>query len=111
MSRVDFIIDYYNSLPEVKRIHELESFIDNNKEIKANYKRLKFLQKQIVNSKEYHQVNQYNMLVEEYNNLKDVLLNYPFVSEYLEALDIIHNELELFTNGVEFNLNNLINGD
>ena len=31
----DKIKDYLNSLPEVIRIHELEHYIDTNKEIKA----------------------------------------------------------------------------
>ena len=111
MSRIDGIVEYFNSLPEVKRIHELENFIDNNKEIKKIFIEIKKLQKQIVNSKEYNQIKQYTIQMEEYENLKAKLLDFPFVEEYLEALDIIYKELSMFTSNVEDRLNKILNGD
>ncbi len=111
MSRIDGVIEYFNSLTEVKRIHELENFIDNNKEIKRTFLEIKRLQKQIVNSKEYNQVKQYTIQMKEYENLKNKLLDFPFVAEYLEALDIIYKELTMFTSNVEDKLNIILNGD
>lgn len=111
MSRTKAVIEYFNSLPEVKRIHELEPFIDNNKEIKELFTDIKKLQQQMVNSKEFNQINQYKLQLDEYNKLKEELLNYPFVEEYLDALDIAYNELSMFINGVEDLFDKLLNGD
>ena len=111
MSRIDGVVEYFNSLPEVKRIHELENFIDNNKEIKKLFLEIKRLQKQIVNSKEYNQIKQYTIQMNEYDNLKAKLLDFPFVEEYLEALDIIYNELSMFTANVSEKLDKLLNGE
>lgn len=111
MSRTKIIIDYFNSLPEVKRIHELEPFIDNNIEIRKLFSNIKILQKQMVNSKEYNQINQYEIQLNEYNKLKEDLINYPFVEEYLDALDVAYNELSMFINGVEDLFDKLLNGD
>ena len=111
MSRIDGVVEYFNSLPEVKRIHELENFIDNNKEIKKLFLEIKRLQKQIVNSKEYNQIKQYTIQMKEYETLKAKLLDFPFVEEYLEALDIIYNELSMFTANVSDKLDKLLNGE
>ena len=73
MSNIQELKNYFNELPEVKRIHELENYIDNNINIKNKFKKLKSLQKKLVNSKEFNQINQYKVYEEEYNKLKKEL--------------------------------------
>ncbi len=90
------VIDFFLEKEEVKRIKELESFIDNNEEIKAKYNELLDLQKKIVSSKEFNQHNQYNIYKEEYDKKKNELFDLPFVYEYIECLNIISNDLEDF---------------
>ena len=87
MNNIEALKNYFNDLPEVKRIHELEHYIDNNKDIKKKFSEVKAMQKKLVNAKEFNQVNQYKAYEEEYTKLKSELLDMPFVEEYLELLE------------------------
>ena len=110
MNSLDKLKEYFNSLPEVIRIKELEKFIDNNAEINNKLSELKEIQRKMVNSKEYNQINQYNELSISYNNLKNEIIDYPFVEEYLELLDIVNDMLLNFTNTIEYKIDKIING-
>ena len=77
----------------VKRIHALEKIIDNNPILNSNLSELKEIQKKMVNSKEFNQMNQYKLYKEEYDSLYDEVLEFPFVEEYLELLDEANNKL------------------
>ncbi|MGM9969106.1 MAG: YlbF family regulator [Anaeroplasma sp.] len=109
MNSLDKVIDYILALPEVKRIHELENYIDNNQRINSIFNKLKQLQVQMVNSKEYNQINQYKNQLDEYNKLKEELFDLPFVEEYLELLNIVDNILLDMTGYIEDNLDKRIN--
>lgn len=109
MNSKDRLIEYFNNLEEVKRIKELEGYIDNNKDIKNIFNELKDLQKKLVNAKEYNQINQYNAYLKEYNNLKNELLDLPFVEEYLELLDYVNNMLNYLTKSIEMDIDKKIN--
>lgn len=97
-------------LPEVIRIQELEKYIDNNQSINNKLKELKEKQKQMVNAKEYNQFNQYKIYLDEYNTLKEELIDLPFVEEYLELLQIVNAKLDDVTDEIENKLNKIING-
>ena len=77
----------------VKRIHSLEKYIDNNDNLNSKLKELKNLQKKMVNAKEFNQMNQYKAYKEEYDNLYNEVLEFPFVEEYLELLEEANNKL------------------
>ena len=77
----------------VKRIHSLEKIIDNNQELNQKPDSLKELQKKMVNSKEFNQINQYKVYKEEYDTLYNEVLEFPFVEEYLELLEEANNTL------------------
>ena len=109
MSRIDSLKKEFENLPEVIRIKELESYIDNNDKIKSKLLALKEKQKQMVNAKEFNQVNQYKEYLEEYNRLKEELLDLPFVEEYLELLEIVNNELTYVTTGISRQLSKELN--
>ncbi len=109
MNSKDKLIEYFNNLEEVKRIKELEGYIDNNKDIKNKFNELKDLQKKLVNAEEYNQTNQYNLYLKEYNNLKNELLDLPFVEEYLELLDYVNNMLSYLTKSIEIDIDKKIN--
>ena len=51
----------------VKRIHSLEKIIDNNPVLNRKLSELKEIQKKMVNSKEFNQMNQYKLYKEEYD--------------------------------------------
>ena len=96
-------------LPEVKRIKELEAFIDNNDDIKALFDKLKAVQKQMVCAREFNQPKQFQIYKSEYDTIYNELLDKPFVEEYLELLEIVDNKLSLFTFSVENEINKIIN--
>ncbi|MCR5349614.1 MAG: YlbF family regulator [Acholeplasmatales bacterium] len=110
MNSKDKLIEYFNSLPEVKRIKELEHYIDNNEKIKNAFKEIKALQKQMVSSKEFNQMNQYNMLKKEYDNKLNEYLDLPFVSEYCELLEYVNNLLSDLSFQIETDISKKING-
>ncbi|MBQ3253760.1 MAG: YlbF family regulator [Acholeplasmatales bacterium] len=110
MNSFNKIKDYFLDLPEVKRIKELENYIDNNKDINESFNKIKDIQKQLVNSKEFNQMNQYSILLNEYEKEKDRLINLPFVEEYLELLEIVNNMLLNLTEEISNKLNKEING-
>ena len=103
------VINYFSEKPEVKRIKELEPFIDNNKEIIAKYNELLELQKLMVSSKEFHQIKQYNIYLEEYEKKKEEFFDLPFVYEYIECLNIVSNDLEEYKELLEEKIKNDIN--
>ena len=103
------LINYFNSLPEVKRIKELESYIDTNMDIKNTFNELKDIQKKLVNAKEFNQINQYNEYKKEYDNKYNLLLSYPFMEEYIELLDYVNNLLVNLTHELEYQIDKKIN--
>ena len=110
VSNISPLKEYFSNIPEVKRIKELEGYIDTNPEIKKAFDEVKRIQKCLVSSKEFHQENQYRMYLEEYKNAKDALLNLPFVEEYLELIEIVGNMLKNASSLIEEELKNEING-
>lgn len=109
-NRITEIKKEFLLLPEVIRIQELEKYIDNSGAINNKLNELKEKQKQMVNAKEYNQLNQYKIYLDEYNKLKTELLDLPFVEEYLELLEIVNEKLTGLTNEIEYKLNKVING-
>ena len=109
VSRIKEVKEQFLELPEVKRIKELEAFIDNNENIKVLFNKLKSVQKQMVHAKEYNQPNQYNIYKDEYNSIYNELLDKPFIEEYLELLEIVDGKLSSFTYAVEKEINKIIN--
>lgn len=109
-NRITEIKKEFLLLPEVIRIQELEKYIDNSGAINNKLTELKEKQKQMVNAKEYNQLNQYKIYLDEYNKLKTELLDLPFVEEYLELLEIVNEKLTGLTNEIEYKLNKVING-
>lgn len=109
VSRIKEVKVEFLATPEVKRIKELEAFIDNNDDINSLFIRLKEIQKQMVHAREYNQPNQYNIYKDEYNSVYNELLDMPFMEEYLELLEIVDGRLSSFTYTVEKEINKIIN--
>ena len=108
-SRIDSLKVQFQEMEEVKRIKELESYIDNNPKINELFLKLKTIQKQMVHAKEFNQYNQLKIYTEEYNKTKNDLMDLPFVEEYLELLEIVNNNLANITFQIENSLNTELN--
>ena len=100
MNNIDGIKEYFNSLPEVKRIHELEPYIDNSKKINDTFNELKSIQRKMVEAKEYKDLDNFELLKASYEKKKDELLDLPFVEEYLELIEIVGNMLHELTSSI-----------
>lgn len=90
----------------VKRIHSLEKVIDSNVELNNKLDTLKELQKKMVNSKEFNQINQYKVYKIEYDKLYEEVLEFPFVEEYLDLLEEANNKLLDICYIIENKINN-----
>jgi cell fate (sporulation/competence/biofilm development) regulator YmcA (YheA/YmcA/DUF963 family) len=90
----------------VKRIHSLEKVIDSNIELNNKLDTLKELQKKMVNSKEFNQINQYKVYKNEYDKLYEEVLEFPFVEEYLDLLEEANNKLLDICYIIENKINN-----
>ncbi|MDE6656145.1 MAG: YlbF family regulator [Anaeroplasmataceae bacterium] len=95
----------FSQLPEVKRIHEIEGFIDKNQEIQEMLKHLKDIQKKMVHAKEFNQPKQYMAYKKEYDEIYQEILDYPFVEEYLDLLEEVNQLLLSITNCIEEKIN------
>ena len=110
MSSIDKLKEYYLNIPEVKRLKELEHYIDHKEKIKKAFDELKDIQKKLVSSKEFHQPKQYQMYLSLYNTKKEELLDMPFVEEYLELVEIVGNMLKELSSSIEYSLAQKIRG-
>ena len=109
MKTKDKIIDYFNELPEVKRLKELEPYIKNNEDINNRFILMKDIQKKMVASREFDLTNQYNEYKKEYENIKNELLDMPFVEEYLELVDEINQLLNNLSDEINYLIDKEIN--
>ena len=104
------LLDYFNNIPEVIRLKELKNYIESNEKIINKFDEIKDIQKKIVNAKEFNQINQLKIYEDEYKKANEELLEIPFVEEYLELMDYVNNMLKNFSESLEYELNEKING-
>ncbi len=103
------LLDYFNNIPEVKRLKELKNYIESNEKILIKFDEIKDIQKKIVNAKEFNQINQLKVYEDEYKKLNQELLDIPFVEEYLELMDLVNKMINNFIKDVEYQINEKIN--
>lgn len=109
MTSKEEIISYFNSKDEVKRLKELEHLIDKDDVLKNKINELKSLQQKMINSKEYNLINQYKEDKRLYDELLEEINDYPFMGEYLDLLELVNNELRYLTDGINEEIDKLIN--
>ena len=104
------LLDYFNNIPEVIRLKELKNYIESNDKIINKFDEIKNVQKQIVNAKEFNQINQLKVYEDEYKRLNQELLDIPFVEEYLELMNYVDQMINSFVKEVEYQIDKKING-
>ncbi len=109
MNSTDKLIESINDLPEVKRLKELDNYINNNKAINDKLNEMRTIQKKMVNAKEFDQMNQYIEYKKEYDGIIKELYDLPFVEEYMELLDYVNNILGNIKDRIESEIDNKIN--
>ena len=103
MNKINEIINEISKTNEYKRIKELEPLINNNEDIKLLLDNILLKDKELVDARYYHKDTE-KKLKEEYNLMKEQLLNMPFMEEYLELLDYF----EILLNNMSNYINNEI---
>ena len=104
------LLDYFNNIPEVIRLKELKNYIESNEKIIIKFDEIKNVQKQIVNAREFNQINQLKVYEDEYKRLNQELLDIPFVEEYLELMNYVDQMINSFVKEVEYQIDKKING-
>ncbi len=104
------LLDYFNNIPEVIRLKKLKNYIESNEKIINKFDEIKNVQKQIVNAKEFNQINQLKVYEDEYKRLNQELLDIPFVEEYLELMNCVDQMIKSFVKEVEYQIDKKING-
>ena len=104
------LLDYFNNIPEVIRLKELKNYIESNEKIINKFDEIKNVQKQLVNAKEFNQINQLKVYEDEYKRLNQELLDIPFVEEYLELMNYVDQMINSFVKEVEYQIDKKING-
>jgi len=104
------LLDYFNNIPEVIRLKELKNYIESNEKIINKFDEIKNVQKQIVNAREFNQINQLKVYEDEYKRLNQELLDIPFVEEYLELMNYVDQMINSFVKEVEYQIDKKING-
>ena len=104
------LLGYFNNIPEVIRLKELKNYIESNEKIINKFDEIKNVQKQIVNAREFNQINQLKVYEDEYKRLNQELLDIPFVEEYLELMNYVDQMIKSFVKEVEYQIDKKING-
>ena len=89
----------------VKRCHELERMIDENKEIKSLLNKKKYISKEMLAARHIGLINTYNDYKRQYDEIDKEIAKYPLVNEYLELLDYLYNDLEIMTDYITSKIN------
>ncbi len=87
-----------SDLDVVKKFKRLETLVDKNNEYPNKMKELFDLQKQIVNSKHLDLEENFLLLTNKYNKLKENLESDVLISLYLNTLEEVSEILNIITN-------------
>ncbi|MCR5787443.1 MAG: YlbF family regulator, partial [Acholeplasmatales bacterium] len=92
MINLDNLDSYFENDSNLKRLHELEIFFDNNSDVKELIKRKQHISKELVNARILNLKETCASYKKEYDEINQEISEYPLLEEYLELLDIYHNE-------------------
>jgi cell fate (sporulation/competence/biofilm development) regulator YmcA (YheA/YmcA/DUF963 family) len=95
------LIDEILSSEEVIRFKKLESIILKNEEVNSKIIRLREVEKQAVNAKEFGLTNAYEMYMKEYNEIIKSFDDDVLISTYLDTKKEVLEILELVTKTIE----------
>ncbi len=109
MKSKEKLLNDLSSLDIVKRSKELETLIDDNQELNNLLNERKNIAKEMTLASHLNLNNTYNDYKKKYDLINDEISNFPLVGEYLDILDILHNDLEIMTGYIENKINSELN--
>lgn len=87
MTSLDKLFEVLDSDPNLKRLHDLESYFDSNEDIVNLIKQKQNISKQIIQAKVLGLSEAYKTFKEEYNQINQQIEDYPLLNEYIDLLD------------------------
>lgn len=104
MKTLDTLINQIQKDPNVKRFKQLEAIIDQDKELQAKYKNLLDAQKVMV-QREVTKHKDYQDAKDHYETLKEHLLEHVLMSEYLDLLEVLNEDIHMIQTIIEDEMN------
>ena len=109
VNSLDRLIADIKEEPKIKRLKELEEYIDKDKDITSLLNMKKHISKEMVLARKLNLLNTYDEYKKEYDQIDDKIGNSLFVEEYMDLLNDAHNDLEIMTAYLEKNINKHLN--
>lgn len=106
MNPKDALIQVIENDEKTKRFKELDAIIETHPTLYKDYENLKLLQQKMVRAK----ANKKTLTDEEktYNNALDSLMNHPLMSEYLDLIESINEDIKWVTETIESSINHIL---
>lgn len=104
MKTLNKIVEAIQQDPNVKRFKELEAIIDQDANLQADYKSLLNAQKVMV-QREVTKHKDYEDAKQHYESLKEKLLEHVLMSEYLDLLETLNEDIHLIQTIIEDEIN------
>lgn len=101
MSEKDKLIEMIETHPDIIRYKKIEKLINEHQELKDKFNELKAIQKQLVNAKQIQKKEAILHFEKQYQELLDIIENYPLMSEYLALQNDINDMLQEITKIIE----------
>jgi len=103
LSKLTDLTKALNKDENIVRFKEIEQIIDSNKELNDAYKKLQDLQKLMVQK----DAKKLDSTVEtaNYNEQLEVVLGHVLMSEYLDLLEVVNNDLQMIKNIITDEIN------
>ena len=109
VNSLDKLIADIKDDPKIKRLKELEEYIDKDKDITSLLNKKKHISKEMVLARKLNLLNTYDEYKKEYDQIDDKIGNSLFVEEYMDLLNDAHNDLEIMIDYLEKNINKNLN--
>ena len=93
LSKLSNLLKSLNEDENIKRFKELEAIIDQDEKLNNDYKKLQDLQKLMV-QKEAKKLDA-KVETDNYNTQLELVLNHVLMSEYLDLLEVVNNDLQM----------------
>lgn len=104
MNNLKKLINELEKDESIIRFKNLLRFVDQNEKLQKDYKNLLDLQKKMVNDQEKNRNNMHKS-EKAYETAKTELSTNVVISEYLQLLEDINNDIQMIQNIIEFEIN------
>ena len=97
LSKLSLLIESIKQDQNVKRFKELEKRIDADEKLLQEYKKMIDLQKIMVQD-EAKNSSKFEHSKKQYITQLDMVMNHMLMSEYLDVLEVVNNDLQMIKN-------------